>query len=133
MRALCIAGGIRPGQVAALLAFAVDGLYLALIAQQGGDAASRVPFVAVSIAGAGVVAATAELLPTVAGGPAAAWAAATLWIWTVLASASIGIAIAPAAVFATIALTRREAPSVAVTAGIGLGFLTAAAGLAWTG
>jgi hypothetical protein len=37
-----------------------------------------------------------------------------------------------AAVFATIALTRRQAPAVAITSGIALAFLTAAAGLAST-
>jgi hypothetical protein len=51
----------------------------------------------------------------------------------VLGSASIGIAVAPAGVFAVVALTRRrETAPLAVAAGIAAALLTAVAGLAWT-
>jgi hypothetical protein len=132
MRALRIAGGIRPGHWAALLAFAVDGLYLAVIARQDTGITGRVAFVALSIAGAGAVCATAELIPGLAAGVAAAWAAATLWIWTLLGAASIGILVAPAGVLAVVALTRRRETAFAVAAGIAAALLTAVAGLAWT-
>jgi uncharacterized membrane protein YhaH (DUF805 family) len=119
---------IHPGYMAAALALAVDGLYLALIAQQGNGGGSRVAFVAASIAAAGVAAAAAEGSAALAGGLAAAWAAATLWIWAVLAL-SIGILVVPAAIFATIALTRRRAHPLVIAAGIALAFLIAVAGL----
>jgi hypothetical protein len=123
---------VHPGYVAALCALVVVGLYLALIAQQGEGGGSRVAFVAASIATAGVAAAAAENSTTLAGGIAAAWAAATLWIWAALAILSIGILIAPAGVFATIALMRRKAHPLVITAGIAIALLIAVAGLAWT-
>ena len=132
MRPLRVAIGLHPGYAAALCAFAVDGLYLAVIARQGDGIDSRVVFVAASILAAGVAAATAEGVGTVAAGVAASWAAATLWIWVLLGVFSIGLVVVPAAIFATIALMRRRAPSVVVAAGIALGVLTAAAGLALT-
>jgi hypothetical protein len=130
MRALCIR--IHPGYAAAVCAFAVDALYLALIAQQG-NGGSRVGFVAGSLAAAGVVAGTAEGMTEFTGGLAAAWAATTLWAWVLLGAFSIGILVVPAALFATVALTRRQAPTVAIAAGMVLALLTAVAGLAWTG
>jgi hypothetical protein len=130
MRAFCIR--IHPGYAAAVCAFAVDALYLALIAQQG-NGGSRVGFVSGTLAVAGVVAGTAEGMRRFSGGLAAAWAATTLWVWVLLGSASIGILIVPAAIFATVALTRRQAQTVAITAGMALALLTAVAGLAWTG
>jgi len=123
---------VHPGYAAALCAFAVDGLYLALIAQQGDGGGSRVAFVAASIATAGVAAAAAEANTRVAGGLAAAWATATLWIWVVLGALSIGILVVPAGIFATIALTRRRVHPLVVAAGIVLALLIAVAGLAWT-
>jgi hypothetical protein len=123
---------VHPGYVAALWAFVVVGLYLALISQQGDGGGSRVAFVAASIATAGVAAAAAEGTATLAGGIAAAWATATLWIWVFLGMFSIGILVVPAGIFATIALTRRRAHPLVVAAGIALAFLIAAAGLAWT-
>jgi hypothetical protein len=123
---------VHPAYLAALCAFAVDGLYLALIAQQGNGGGSRVTLVAASIAAAGVAAAAAEGSTAVAAGLAAAWATATLWVWVVLGAASIGILIVPAGIFATIALTRRRAHPLVITAGIALAFLPAVAGLAWT-
>jgi hypothetical protein len=108
---------------------AVTGLYLALIAQQGNGGGSRVAFVAASIAAAGVAAAAAEGSAALAGGLAAAWATATLWIWVVLGALSIGILIVPAGIFATIALTRRRAHPLVIAAGIALALLIAAAGL----
>jgi hypothetical protein len=123
---------VHPGYVAALWAFVVVGLYLALISQQGDGGGSRVAFVAASIATAGVAAAAAEGSATLAGGIAAAWATATLWIWAFLGMFSIGILVVPAGIFATIALTRRRAHPLVVAAGIALAFLIAAAGLAWT-
>ena len=122
---------IHPGYLAALCAFAVDGVYLALIAQQG-NGGSRVAFVAASVAAAGVAAAAAEGSATLAAGLAVAWATATLWIWVVLGSASIGLLIVPAGIFATIALTRRRAHPLVVAAAIALAVLIAVAGLAWT-
>jgi hypothetical protein len=124
--------GFNPAHAAAVCAFAVDALYVALISQQGNGIDSRVVFVAGGLAVAGVAAGTAGGICAFPGGLAAAWAAATLWIWVLLSAASIGILIVPAAIFATIALTRRQAPAVAITSGIALAFLTAAAGLAWT-
>jgi hypothetical protein len=123
---------VHPGYVAALWAFVVVGLYLALISQQGDGGGSRVAFVAASIATAGVAAAAAEGSATLAGGIAAAWATATLWIWAFLGMFSIGILVVPAGIFATIALTRRRADPLVIAAGIALAFLIAAAGLAWT-
>jgi drug/metabolite transporter (DMT)-like permease len=123
---------IHPGYLAALCAFAVDGLYLALIAQQGNGGGSRVAFVAASVAAAGIAAAAAEGSTAVAEGLAAAWATATLWIWVVLGALSIGILIVPAGIFATIALTRRRAHPLVIAAGIAVALLIAAAGLAWT-
>ena len=124
--------GFNPAYAAAVCAFAVDALYVALIAQQGNGIGSRIVFVAGGLALAGVAAATAGEMCALPGGFAAAWAAAILWIWVLLGAASVGILIVPAAIFATIALTRRQAPAVAITSGIALAFLTAAAGLAWT-
>jgi hypothetical protein len=132
MRALRIARGIRPGHAAALWAFAVDGLYVSLIAQQETGINGRVVFVAASIAGAGAACAAAELSDGFAGGVGAAWAAATLWIWTMLAIFSIGILVAPAGALAVAALTRRHTSAFAIASGIGAALLTAAAGLAWT-
>jgi len=131
MRALRIARGIRPGHAAAVLAFAVDGLYLVVIAQQGTGVTGRVAFVAASIAGAGAVSAAAELVAGLGGELAAAGAAATLWIWTVLAAFSIGLLVAPAAVLATVALMRRQRTQLAVVLGIAAALLIAAAGLVW--
>jgi hypothetical protein len=122
---------IHPGYVAAVCAFAVVGLYLVLISQQG-NGGTRVAFVAVSIAAAGVAAAAAEGSSALAGGLAAAWATATLWIWVLLGALSIGILVVPAGIFATIALTRRKAHSLVVAAGIVFALLIAVAGLAWT-
>ena|SRR5437763_986715 len=123
---------VHPGYLAALCAFAVDGLYLATVSQQGTGITSRVVFVAVSIATAGVAAAAAEGQAAHAGSLAAAWATATLWIWVVLGSLSIGILVVPAGIFATLALTRRSAHPLVVAAGIALALLIAVAGLAWT-
>jgi hypothetical protein len=132
MRALRIARGIRPGYAAAVLALAVDGLYVAVIAQQDTGITSRVAFVAASVAGAGVVSATAELVAGLGGEVAAAGAAATLWVWTVLGILSIGLAVAPAAVFATGALMRRQQAAFGIALGIAAALLIATAGLAWT-
>jgi hypothetical protein len=115
--------------MAAFCAFAVDGLYLATVSQQGTGITSRVVFVAASIATAGVAAAVAQGNAAPAGGLAAAWAAATLWIWVVLGAFSIGILVVPAGIFATIALTRRKAHPLVIAAGIALAFLIAVAGL----
>ncbi|HET9114978.1 MAG TPA: hypothetical protein VFN33_02675 [Gaiellaceae bacterium] len=123
---------IRPGYTAAFCAFAVDAVYLVVISQQGNGGGSRVGFVAASIATAGVAAAVAEGCASFVAGLAAAWGAATLWIWVVLGAASIGIVVVPAAFFATIALTRRRAHPLAIAAGIAVALLIAAAGLAWT-
>jgi hypothetical protein len=123
---------VHPGYVAALCALVAVGLYLALIAQQGEGGGSRVAFVAASIGTAGLAAAAAESSATLAGGVAAAWATATLWIWATLAILSIGILIAPAGVFATSALRRRKVRPLVITAGIAIALLIAVAGLAWT-
>ncbi len=132
LRTARIARSIPPALAAAVLAFAADGLYLALIEQQGNGVGSRVVFVAASLAGAGAACATADLAATAVGGAVAAWAVATLWAWVVLGVASIGLAFVPAALLATVALTRRRAPDLAVAAGIAAALLLAAAGLAWT-
>jgi hypothetical protein len=132
MRVFRMAGGIRPGHAAAVLAFAVLALYLVVISSQDSGISSRVAFVAASIGGAAVICAGAELLPGLADAVALAWAAATLWIWVVLGMFSIGIVVAPAGVFAVIALTRRRAAPLAIAAGIAAAVLIAAAGLAWT-
>jgi hypothetical protein len=132
MRALRITLGVHPAYAAALCAFAVDGLYVAVIAQEGNGTGSRVVFVAASLAAAGSAAVAAESRGMPAAGVTAAWAATTLWIWALLGALSIGIAVAPAAIVATVALTRRRAPAVALAAGVALAVLTAAAGLAWT-
>jgi hypothetical protein len=124
--------GFNPAYAGAVCAFAVDALYVALIAQQGDGIGSRVVFVAAGLAVAGVAVATADGMCGFPGGFAAAWAAATLWIWVLLGAFSIGILVVPAAIFATIALTRRRAPAAAIASGIALALLTAAAGLAWT-
>src|SRR5215831_3473326 len=130
MRAVRI--GFHPAYAAALCAFAVDALYVAVISHQGDGITSRVVFVATSLAAAGFAIAAAEGMCMPAAGIAAAWAVATLWIWVLLGAFSIGIAVVPAGIFATIALTRRNAPSVLIAAGLVLGVLTAAAGLALT-
>ncbi len=132
MRVFRLAGGIRPGHAAAVLALSVDALYLVTIGQQNTGITSRVVFVATSIAAAGTACAATELLAGFAGGVAVAWAAATLWIWTLLGAASIGIAVAPAGIFAVMALTRRREKDLAIAAGIAAAFLTAAAVLVWT-
>jgi hypothetical protein len=129
MRALRV---FSPAHAAAFCAFAVDGLYLALISHQDTGITSRVAFVAASIAGAGAACTTAELVGGFAGGLAAAWAAATLWIWVVLGAASIGLAGVPAGILAVVALKRRRETTLAIAAGIAAALLTAAAGLAWT-
>jgi hypothetical protein len=131
MRLPRIAVLVHPAYAAAFCAFAVGGLYLAVIAQQG-NGGSRVAFVAASLAAAGVAAAASAGSDALPASLAAAWAVTTLWIWVVLGLASIGILIVPAAVPATVALTHRQAPAAAVAAGMALGFLTAVAGLAWT-
>lgn len=122
---------IHPGYTAAFCALAVDGLYLATIAQQG-NGGSRAAFVAASIATAGLAAAVAESCAGLAAGLSAAWAAATLWIWVVLGVLSVGILVVPAALFATVALTRGRVHPLAIAAGIACALLIAAAGLAWT-
>ena len=132
MRALRIAQGLRPGYAAAVLASAVDGLYLAVISHQDTGITSRVAFVAASIAGAGAISAAAELAAGLKGGVAATWAAATLWTWTALGAFSIGLLVAPAAVLATVALTRRNETALAIAPGIVAAVLTAAAVLVWT-
>jgi hypothetical protein len=123
---------VVPAYAAAVCAFAVDALYVALIAQQGNGIESRIVFLAGSLALAGVAALAAESMCAFPGGVAAAWAAATLWAWVLLGAASIGILVVPAAIFATIALTRRRAPPVAIAAGIAVALLTVVAGVAWT-
>jgi hypothetical protein len=123
---------IQRGHAAALCAFAVDGVYLALIAQQDDGGGGRVAFVAASIAAAGVTAAAAESSTVLAADVAAAWAAATLWIWVLLGALSIGILVVPAAIFATLALRCRRPHPLAVAAGIALTLLIAVSGLAWT-
>jgi hypothetical protein len=132
MRALRIAHGLRPGYAAAVLAFAVDGLYLAVIAQQDTGVTGRVAFVAASIAAAGLACAAAESVVGLAGGVAAAWGASTLWIWTLLGALSIGLLGAPAGVLAVVALTRRRDTALAIALGIAAALLIAAAGLVWT-
>jgi hypothetical protein len=122
---------IHPGYAAAVCAFAVDGVYLALVHGQGNGGA-RVAFVACSLALAGLAAAAAERGVSPAAGCAAAWAVGTLWIWTVLGMLSIGILVVPAGIFATIALDQRRAHPAVIVAGIALALLLAAAGLAWT-
>ncbi|HZD87522.1 MAG TPA: hypothetical protein VE088_05910 [Gaiellaceae bacterium] len=133
MRALRLGAGFPPAYAAAVLALAVTGVYLALIATQGDRPGSRVPFVAASIAAAGMAAGAAGRRMGRAGGLAGGWAAATLWIWAGLGAASIGILVVPAAVLATLALVRLRAPAAPVTAGIALAFGIAVAGLVWTG
>jgi hypothetical protein len=123
---------IHPAYIAAVCALAVVGLYLAVISQQEDGGGSRVAFVAVSIAVAGVAAAAAESSAALAAGLVAAWAVGTLWIWAFLGVFSIGILIVPAGIFATIALTRRQANALVIAPGIALAFLTAVAGLALT-
>jgi hypothetical protein len=123
---------IHPGYAAAICALAVDGVYLAVIHGQGNGGGSRFAFVASSLALAGLAAAAAERGASFAAGLAAAWAAGTLWIWAFLGVFSIGLLVAPAGVFATIALTRRRAHPGVIAAGIALALLLAAAGLAWT-
>jgi hypothetical protein len=132
MRALRIAHGLRPGDAAAVLAFAVDGLYLAVIAQQDTGVTGRVAFVAASIAAAGLACAAAESVVGLAGGVAAAWGASTLWIWTLLGALSIGLLGAPAGVLAVLARTRRRDTALAIALGIAAALLIAAAGLVWT-
>jgi len=122
---------IHPGYAAAVCALAVDGLYLAVIHGQGNGGGSRVAFVACSLALAGVAAAAAENRASLAAGLAAAWAAGTLWIWAFLGAFSIGLLVAPAGVFATIALTRRRAHPGVIAAGTALALLLAVAGLVW--
>ena len=124
--------GFHPACAAALCAFAADALYLTFIAQQGNGITSRVVFVATSLAAAGLAIAAAEGVGMPLAGLAAAWAVATLWIWVLLGIFSIGIAVVPAGMFATIALRRRNVPDTMIAAGLGLGVLTAAAGLALT-
>jgi hypothetical protein len=125
--------GVHVAYVAAVCAFAVDALYVVPIAQQGNGMGSRVAFVAGSLAAAGVAIAVAQDSGRLADGMAAGWAVATLFIWMLLGAASIGILVAPAAIFAMIALSRLRATSFAVAGGVALALLTAAAGVAWTG
>jgi hypothetical protein len=125
--------GVHVAYVAAVCAFPVDALYVVPIAQQGNGMGSRVAFVAGSLAAAGVAIAVAQDTGKLADGLAAGWAVATLFIWMLLGAASIGILVAPAAIFAMIALSRLRATSFAVAGGVALALLTAAAGVAWTG
>ena len=93
---------------AAAIALAVDALYLVIIWQEGeGELSSgRVLFVAACVAGA----AAALVWGVTLGGRARAIlfaaAAAMLVVWTFLGAFSIGILLAPGAVFAVLAATR---------------------------
>ena len=131
MRALPIAAGFRPAAAAAVLALVVDCVYLAAIVSQG-EGGSRAGLVSASLAGAAAAAFGSQALARRGRTLALAWAAATLWLWSLLGLASIGLLIVPAAVLATVALTRAVAGRLELTAGVALALVVAAAGLAWT-
>lgn len=90
---------------AAAIALAVDALYLVIIANEGeGELTSgRVLFVAGCVAGAAVALTWGLALGPRARALLFAAAAAILVVWTLLGAFSIGILLAPAAVFAVLA------------------------------
>ena len=120
---------------AAAIAVAVDVLYLVIIANEGeGELTSgRVLFVAGCVAGAAVALTWGLVLGPRARALLFAAAAAMLVVWTLLGAFSIGILLAPAAVFAVLAAaavgsgSRRDSVLAAVGA-----LVLVAAGLALT-
>ena len=120
---------------AAAIAVAVDALYLVIIANEGeGELTSgRVLFVAGCVAGAAVALTWGLVLGPRARALLFAAAAAMLVVWTLLGAFSIGILLAPAAVFAVLATatvgsgSRRDSVLAAVGA-----LVLVAAGLALT-
>ncbi|HET7567662.1 MAG TPA: hypothetical protein VFJ91_06700 [Gaiellaceae bacterium] len=132
MSALPLAPGFRPAVAAALLALAVDLVYLVVIASQGDGAGSRVGFVAASLACAALAVLGSQALTPRPRAALLGWAAATLWIWTALAIASIGLLVAPAAALSLHTLLRQPGGRVAPLAGAALAVLVVAVGLAGT-
>jgi hypothetical protein len=61
------------------------------------------------------------------------WAAGTLWLWTLLGLASIGLLIAPAAALALYALLRAPGGRLAPLVGAAAAVVVATFGLSWTG
>ena len=120
--------------IAAAIALAVDALYLVIIWQEGeGELTSgRVLFVAACVASAAVALVWGLTVGDEARAILFVAAAAMLVVWTVLGAFSIGILLAPGAVFAALAAGRVGASRrVTVLAALGA-VAVVAAGLALT-
>ncbi len=109
MRTLPIAPGSLPATGAAVLALAVDVLYLAVIRGEGEPVGSRVGFVAASLAAAAVAVLGAALLPPTVRLGFLGWAAATLGAWAFLGGFSIGLLLVPSLVLTVVAADRAAA------------------------
>jgi hypothetical protein len=83
--------------IAAALALAVDGVYLAVLASQGDSTGSREGLVAASLAAAAAALLAPRALPPQARSGLLAWSAMTLASWTLLGAASIGLLLGPSA------------------------------------
>jgi hypothetical protein len=136
MRALPIGVDGRAA-VAAVLALAVDGVYLAVLSSQGDPKGSREALVTGSLAAAaGALLAPPALAPRLRTG-LFAWAATTLGSWALLGMASIGLLLVPSAALAVVALGCALEPSphgarLAAAAGCCGALAVVAAGLSLT-
>jgi hypothetical protein len=131
MRALQLPPRLGAATLAGLLALAVDALYVAVIAAQG-SAGGREALVASTLAFA---AAAAFAAPAVSDLPRAVllgWAAGTLWLWTLLGLASIGLLIAPSAALVLYALFRTPGGRLAPLASAAAAVFVVTFGLSWT-
>ena len=131
MRALPLPPRLGAATLAGLLALAVDELYVAVVAAQG-SAGGREALVASTLAFA---AAAAFAAPAVADLPRAlllGWAAGTLWLWTLLGLASIGLLIAPSAALALYALLRTPGNRLAPLASAAAAVFVVTFALSWT-
>ncbi|HET7571531.1 MAG TPA: hypothetical protein VFJ77_02545 [Gaiellaceae bacterium] len=131
MRALPLPPRPAAATLAGLLAVLVDVLYVAIVAAQG-DAGGREALVAASLALAAAAAFASPATSELPRGLLLGWAAGTLWLWTLLGLASIGLLIAPAAVLALYALVRSSAGLLAPLGGAAAAVLAVTFGLAWT-
>jgi hypothetical protein len=106
MRMLQLAPGFRAAAASAVLALAVDVVYLSVLARQGGATGSREGLVSASLAAAAAGALGASVLPSPFRPGLLAWSAGTLGSWAVLGLASIGILLAVPAALGFVALGR---------------------------
>jgi hypothetical protein len=98
--------------LAAVLAAAVDGIYLAIIASEGeGQLTSLAVLVIAAALGAAALALGVAARPAPFRFPLLVGSAAVLAVLTVLGAASIGVLLLPAAVLAWIAVVRARSPA----------------------